>query len=85
MTRRPDHYLKEARLYRFLSVVFLISGLGAFFMYYLENIDGRLFQALTEFYTLFWLLFAFGPAAILSQLSYVAYRKYLDAVSKSRK
>ena len=82
MARKPDQYLKEARFYRFLSVVFLVCGLGAFFMYYMQNIDGRLFQALTEFYTLFWLLFAFGPAAVLSQLSYVSYRRYLNAVSK---
>ena len=78
----PTYYLRAARIYKIFSVFFLFVGLCMFFVFYTENIDGRLLEALKEPYTLFWIIFAFSPAIILSQLSYNAFKKYKSTKSR---
>lgn len=70
--------LFQARLYRILSIVFMISGLFIFILLYLQNIEGRLADALSEPQTVMIIIFPFVPAFVLSLLAKASENKYLS-------
>ena len=81
MPKNHKKYLAEARLYRFLAMVFAVTGLIVFIMLYIQNIDGRLLGALMEPLTIFLIIFPFLPAIVLSWLAKTSEKKYFSAES----
>ncbi len=61
--------LLKARVFRFFALFFAVIGFGIFLIFYLQNIDGQIFTALTEPRTLWMILLPFLPAVILSYIA----------------
>ena len=75
----PQDYLVKAKLYRFVSLLFVTIGVVLFSIMYIQNVEGHLLEALKDPRTIFMFLVPFLPAAILSMLADRAEKKYKDA------
>jgi len=75
----------QARLYRFLSIIFVLAGLLVFMILYVQNMEGRLMDALREPMTVLMLFFPFAPAIVLSFLAKSSENKYLSQKNAKKK
>ena len=74
--KTAQEYLIKSKLYRIVSLVFVAIGVLIFAIMYIQNIEGRLMQALKEPATIAIFLVPFVPAAIMSMLADSAEKKY---------
>jgi len=72
----PKEYLVKSKLYRFTSLLFVTIGIFVFCILYIQNVDGRFFEAIRDPFTVSIFLVPFIPAAILSFLADSAEKKY---------
>lgn len=75
--------LVKSKLYRTASLVFVTVGIFVFCALYINQVDGRLFEALRDPYTVLIFLIPFLPAAVLTWVADRFEKKYLDAVKKN--
>ena len=80
--KNPQDFMVKAKLYRFVSLLFVTIGVFVFCAMYIQNIEGRLLQALKDPQTIFIFLVPFLPAAVLTILADRAERKFKDLTSK---
>lgn len=82
----PDKQLKQlamqARFYRLTALIFTFTGFLILVLLFIQNIDGRLFSAMTEPITLTFLVSPFVPAIILAWLAKDAEKKYFSLLEK---
>lgn len=71
-----QEYLIKAKLYRFMSLVFVTLGIFVFCALYIQNVEGKLVEALKNPMTIAIFLVPFFPAAVLSFLADSAEKKY---------
>lgn len=86
MAKTPTNskeYLVRAKLYKAVSMAFLVLGLIVFMILYIAKIEGRLMEALRDPTTLVIFIFPFLPAAFLSWLSGKNEKKYEKSQNKS--
>lgn len=73
----PREFLIKAKLYRAISMVFVILGLVVFMILYVANVEGRLMEALKNPFTLGMFVIPFLPAAVLSIIADRNEKKYI--------
>ena len=78
MVQSKKSLLMQARLYRFFSILFVVTGLFIFISIYMRNMEGRLLDALSEPLTVLTMVFPFAPAIVLSLLAKSSENKYLS-------
>ncbi len=71
--------LQKAKLYRTFSLVFVTVGIFVFCFMYINNVDGRLMQALRDPFTIGIFMIPFLPAAVLTFIADRFEKKYLEA------
>ena len=71
--------LQKAKLYRTFSLVFVTVGIFVFCFMYINNVDGRLMQALRDPFTIGIFMIPFLPAAVLTYVADRFEKKYLEA------
>ncbi len=74
--KTAQEYMIKAKLYRFMSLVFVTLGVFVFCVLYVQNIEGKLVEALKNPMTIAIFLVPFFPAAVLSFLADSAEKKY---------
>lgn len=74
--KTAQEYLIKAKLYRFMSLVFVTLGIFIFCAMYVQNVEGRLIEALKDPMTITIFLIPFFPAAVLTYLADGAEKKY---------
>ncbi len=74
--KTPQEYLIKAKVYRFVSLLFVTLGIFIFCVMYIQNVEGRLVEALKEPMTIAVFLIPFFPAAVLTYLADSAEKKY---------
>ncbi len=74
--KTAQEYLIKSKLYRIVSLVFVTIGVIIFAIMYIQNVEGRLMQALKDPATIAIFLIPFIPAAIMSLLADSAEKKY---------
>ena len=74
--KTAQEYLIKAKLYRFMSLVFVTLGIFVFCALYIQNVEGKLVEALKNPMTVSIFLVPFFPAAVLSFLADGAEKKY---------
>jgi len=74
--KSAQEYLIKAKLYRFMSLVFVTLGIFVFCALYIQNVEGKLVEALKNPMTIAIFLVPFFPAAVLSFLADSAEKKY---------
>lgn len=79
--KTPQEYLIKAKLYRFMSLLFVTIGIFVFCAMYVKNIEGKLLQALQDPMIITVFLIPFFPAAILSLLADGAEKKYKKMIA----
>ena len=72
----PKEFLVKSKVYRFASLLFVTIGIMVFCVLYIENVDGRFFEAIRDPFTISIFLVPFIPAAILSFLADRAEKRY---------
>lgn len=72
----PQEYLIKAKLYRFMSLLFVTLGVLIFCVMYVQRVEGRVIEALKDPMTIAIFLIPFFPAAVLSYLADGAEKKY---------
>lgn len=82
--KSPAEYLVKAKLYRFTSLLFVTIGIFVFCVMYVQNIEGKLLQALKDPMTISVFLVPFIPAAVLTFLADSAEKKYRQ-LTRSKK
>lgn len=85
MNKEKRELLFQARIYRLLAIIFVFTGIFIFIALYLQNVEGRLLQALSEPATVIMIVFPFVPAIILSILAKSSENKYLSYKSTKKK
>ena len=71
--------LQKAKLYRTFSLVFVTVGIFVFCFMYINNVDGRLMQALRDPFTIGIFMIPFLPAAVLTFVADRFEKKYIEA------
>jgi hypothetical protein len=71
-----QEYLIKAKVYRFMSLLFVTLGIFIFCALYIQNVEGKLVEALKDPMTIAIFLVPFFPAAVLSFLADGAEKKY---------
>lgn len=74
--KTAQEYLIKAKLYRFMSLVFVTLGIFIFCALYVQNVEGKLMEALKDPMIITIFLVPFFPAAVLSFLADGAEKKY---------
>ena len=74
--KTAQEYMIKAKVYRFMSLVFVTLGIFIFCAMYVQNVEGRLVEALKDPMTIAIFLIPFFPAAVLSYLADGAEKKY---------
>jgi len=74
--------LQKSKLYRTFSLVFVTIGIFVFCFMYVNNVDGRLLQALRDPFTIGIFMIPFLPAAALTYVADRFEKKYLEATQK---
>jgi hypothetical protein len=74
--KTAQEYLIKAKLYRFMSLVFLAFGIFVFCALYVKNVEGKLLDALKNPMTIAIFLVPFFPAVVLSFLADGAEKKF---------
>jgi len=74
--KTAQEYLIKAKLYRFVSLLFVSLGIFIFCAMYVQNVQGRLLEALKDPMTITIFLIPFFPAAVLTYLADGAEKKY---------
>lgn len=74
--KTAQEYLIKSKLYRFMSLVFVTLGIGVFCVLYVQNVEGKLMQALKDPMIITIFLVPFFPAAVLTFLADSAEKKY---------
>jgi hypothetical protein len=80
--KTAQEYLVKSKLYRFMSLLFVTLGIFIFCALYIQNVEGRLVDALKDPVTVLIFLFPFVPAAVLTMLADSAEKKYRQMVNK---
>lgn len=83
--KTAQEYLIKAKLYRFVSLFFVTLGVLIFCVMYVQNVEGRLIEALKDPMTIFIFLVPFIPAAVLTFLADSAEKKYKKMVESQKK
>lgn len=66
-----------------MSLLFVTLGIFIFCILYIQNVEGRLVDALKDPFTIIIFLFPFVPAAVLTMLADSAEKKYRQMVNKA--
>ncbi len=74
--KTAQEYMIKAKVYRFMSLVFVTLGIFIFCALYVQNVEGKLVEALKDPMTIAIFLIPFFPAAVLSFLADGAEKKY---------
>lgn len=74
--KTPQEYLIKAKLYRFMSLLFVTIGIFVFCAMYIQNVEGKLLHALRDPMIITVFLIPFFPAAVLTFLADSAEKKY---------
>lgn len=74
--KTAQEYLIKSKLYRFVSYFFVGLGLLVFCILYVQNVEGRLLQALKHPMIVAVFLVPFFPAIVLTLLADRAEKKY---------
>ncbi len=77
--------LQKSKLYRTFSLVFVTLGIFVFCFMYVNNVDGRLMDALKDPTTIGIFLIPFLPAAALSFIADRYEKKYIAATQQQKK
>jgi len=77
-------YAIKARLYRFMSILFVTLGIFIFCIMYIQNVEGQLLSALKDPMVISIFLVPFLPAAVLSFLADKAEKKYAQLLQKEK-
>lgn len=72
----PQEYMIKAKLYRFMSLLFVTLGVVVFCAMYIQKVEGRVLEALKDPMTIVIFLIPFVPAAVLTYLADGAEKKY---------
>lgn len=80
--KTPREYILKAKLYRFVSLIFITIGVLVFCVMYIQNVEGRLLEALRDPMTVSIFLIPFVPAAVLTILADKNERKGRDLMNK---
>lgn len=80
--KTAQEYLIKSKLYRFMSLLFVTLGIFIFCALYIQNVEGRLVEALKDPMTVFIFLLPFVPAAVLTILADSAEKKFKDMTKK---
>lgn len=80
--KTAQEYLIKSKLYRFVSLLFITIGIFVFCVMYVQNVEGKLMQALKDPMIISVFLIPFIPAAVLSFLADSAEKKYKQMISK---
>ncbi|MFA7276143.1 MAG: hypothetical protein WC043_05015 [Pseudobdellovibrionaceae bacterium] len=78
----PREYLIKSKLYRVASYFFVAVGIFVFGVFYVKNIEGRLFDALRDPATISLFIIPFVPAVALTFLADRAEKKYRALIEK---
>lgn len=82
--KTPQEYLIKAKLYRFVSYIFVALGLFVFAVMYVKNVEGRLMEALRDPMIILLFLVPFFPAVVLTILADGADKKYKKALEAAQ-
>lgn len=82
--KTPHEYLIKSKLYRFMSLLFVTLGIFIFCALYIQNVEGRLVEALKDPMTVFIFLLPFIPAAVLTMLADSAEKKFKKMMKKDK-
>ncbi len=82
--KTAQEYLIKSKLYRFMSLLFVTLGIFIFCALYIQNVEGRLVEALKDPMTVFIFLLPFVPAAVLTILADSAEKKFKDMTKKDK-
>lgn len=74
--KTAQEYMIKAKVYRFMSLVFVTLGIFIFCALYVQNVEGKLVEALKDPMTIAIFLIPFFPAAVLSFLADGAEKKH---------
>jgi hypothetical protein len=80
--KSPQEYLVKSKLYRFMSLLFVTLGIFVFCALYIQNVEGRLVEALKDPMTIAIFLLPFVPAAVLTILADSAEKKFREMTKK---
>jgi hypothetical protein len=80
--KTPAEYLVKSKLYRFMSLLFVTLGIFVFCAMYVQNVEGRLIQALKDPMIISVFLIPFFPAAVLTFLADSCEKKYKQLTQK---
>ena len=83
--KTAQEYLIKSKLYRFVSLFFVTLGVLIFCVMYVQNVEGRLIEALKDPMTIFIFLVPFVPAAVLTFLADGAEKKYKKMIEAQKK
>lgn len=72
--------LIRTKILKFFAASFALMGLVVFLVLYFRNIDGRLFEALSNPFTIVMIVFPFLPAVVLSWLASRTESRFFDIV-----
>lgn len=82
--KTAHEYLVKVKLYRFVSLLFVTLGIFVFCIMYVQNVEGKLLQALRDPMTITVFLVPFIPAAVLTFLADSAEKKYKKQLEKEQ-
>lgn len=82
--KTAHEYLVKVKLYRFVSLLFVTLGIFIFCIMYVQNVEGKLIQALRDPMTITVFLVPFIPAAVLTFLADSAEKKYKKLIEKEQ-
>lgn len=77
----PRQYLIKAKVYRVASLLFLTIGVFVFGILFVQNVSGRISEAMREPATVLIFIIPFLPAAVLTLMADRFEKKYLKATS----
>ena len=77
MKNTKNDLLLQAKIYKFMTLLFALLGGLIFLILYLNNIEGRLLEAMKEPQTILFILIPFAPAFVLSLITKSKEKKYL--------
>jgi len=82
--KTPQEYLVKSKLYRFMSLLFITIGIFVFCVMYVQNVEGKLLQALKDPMVITVFLVPFFPAAVLSFLADRSEKKYIKMLQAQK-
>ena len=74
--KTAQEYMIKAKLYRFMSLLFVTLGVVVFCAMYIQRVEGRVLEALKDPMIIAIFLIPFVPAAVLTYLADGAEKKY---------